>query len=101
MYNEEPQPIYSLISGVVLTGTGWHAELSNASQDAWYNPISILPLDHPYNEQYHLHAYSCKFLPEEQNTDGQSPLLGYVLDEFGVYGPRDKDGKINTNDQLD
>ena len=105
VYNEEPQPINSLITGVVLTGTVWHAEIANASQDAWYNPISILPMDqcfaHPYSEQYHLHAYSWKCLPDEQNTDGQSPLLGYALDGFGVYGPRDKDGKIITNDQLD
>ena len=104
VYNEKPSPINYLILGVTLTGTVWHAEIANASQDAWYNPISILPLDecfgHPYSEQYHLHAYSWKCLLC-QNEEGPSPLLGYALDGFGIYGPYDKDGNIITNDQLD
>jgi hypothetical protein len=102
-YKNEPQPINSLIMGVSLTGTVWHAEVANASQDAWYNPISILPLDecfgHPYTEQYHLHAYSWKCW--ESDDEGPSPLLGYALDGYGIYGPRDKDGKMITNEQLD
>jgi hypothetical protein len=103
-YNETPQPINYLITGVTLTGTVWHAEVANASQDAWYNPISILPLDecfgHPYSEQYHLHAYSWKCLLCKDEK-GPSPLLGYALDGFGIYGPLDKDGNIITNEQLD
>jgi hypothetical protein len=103
-YNDTPQPINYLIIGVTLTGTVWHAEIANASKDAWYNPISILPLDecfgHPYSEQYHLHAYSWKCLLC-QKEKGPSPLLGYALDGFGIYGPLDKDGNMITNDQLD
>ena len=71
---------------------------------AWANPISILPLDqcfgHPYSQQYHLHAYSWKCFPN-QGTTGQSPLFGYALDGFGIYGPRGADGKEITNAQLD
>ena len=106
IYNEIPQPINYLILGVTLTGTVWHAEIANASSEAWYNPISILPMDecfgHPYSEQYHLHAYSwkCLLCQTEKNEKG-SPLLGYALDGFGIYGPYDKDGNIITNDQLD
>jgi len=103
-YNNEPQPINSLIIGVTLTGTVWHAEIANASDNSWYNPISILPLDecfgHPYSEQYHLHAYSWKCLTN-QCSETPSPLLGYALDGFGIYGPLDKDGKMITNEQLD
>ena len=103
-YLATPQPIQYLILGVTLTGTVWHAEIANASSAAWYNPISILPLDqcygHPYSQQYHLHAYSWKCLPN-QGTTGQSPLLGYALDGFGIYGPRGADGKEITNAQLD
>lgn len=54
-YSDAPQPINSLIIGVTLTGTVWHAEIANASDGEWYNPISILPLDqcfgHPYSKQ--------------------------------------------------
>ena len=31
----------------------------------------------------------------------QSPLLGYALDGFGIYGPLGADGKPITNAQLD
>ena len=100
----EPQPIDALVVGVALTGTVWHAEIANASSTAWYNPISILPLDqcfgHPYSQQYHLHAYSWKCFPNQGN-EGHSPLFGYALDGFGIYGPRGTDGKEVTNSQLD
>jgi len=104
-YNETPGPINYLILGVTLTGTVWHAEIANA-YSGWYNPISILPLDecfgHPYAEQYHLHAYSWKcLLSETEKNVYPSPLVGYALDGFGIYGPYDKDGNIITNDQLD
>jgi hypothetical protein len=103
-YLATPQPIQYLITGVTLTGTVWHAEIANASSNAWYNPISILPLDgcygHPYSQQYHLHAFSWKCFPN-QGTSGQSPLVGYALDGFGIYGPRGADGKEITNAQLD
>ena len=103
-YLATPQPIQYLITGVTLTGTVWHAEIANGSSTAWYNPISILPLDqcfgHPYSQQYHLHAYSWKCFPN-QGLIGQSPLFGYALDGFGIYGPRGVDGKEITNAQLD
>ena len=103
-YLDTPQPIQYLITGVTLTGTVWHAEIANANATAWYNPISILPLDqcfgHPYSQQYHLHAFSWKCFPN-QGATGPSPLFGYALDGFGIYGPRGADGKDITNAQLD
>ena len=30
-----------------------------------------------------------------------SPLVGYALDGFGIYGPRGADGKLVTNADLD
>ena len=105
-YNEIPQAINYLILGFTFTGTVWHAEVANDASNNWYNPISVLPMDecfaHPYTEQYHLHAYSwgC-LLNETEKNIYPSPLLGYALDGFGIYGPNDKDGNIITNDQLD
>jgi hypothetical protein len=100
----KPVAIAALPIGVTLTGTVWHAEIANASNVAWYPPASILPVDkcwgHPYAQQYHLHGYSWKCFPN-QGTTGHSPLFGYALDGYGIYGPRGDDGKMVTNDQLD
>lgn len=105
-YNKMPEPINYLIIGVTFTGTVWHVEVAAANNTDWYNPISILPTDeafgHPFNEQYHLHAYSWKtLLKESEKNVYPSPLLGYALDGFGIYGPYDKDGNIIMNAQLD
>ncbi|WP_216256222.1 YHYH protein [Polynucleobacter sp. AP-Melu-500A-A1] len=97
-------PINSLIVGITLTGAVWHAEVANDATGNWYNPTNALPLDqcwgHPYNQQYHLHGYSWKCFPN-QGTSGPSPLFGYALDGFGIYGPRGEDGQMVTNAQLD
>ena len=104
-YLSTPQPIKYLILGITYTGIPWHAEIANASATAWYNPISILPLDscfgHPYSQQYHYHAYSWRCLPNQQAASGPSPLAGWALDGFGIYGPRGADGRLITNAQLD
>jgi hypothetical protein len=98
-----PGPISSLITGIALAGTVWHAELANSST-SWYNPSSALPLDqcwgHPYNKQYHIHGYSWKCFPNQGNS-GPSPIFGYALDGYGIYGPRGEDGQMITNKQLD
>jgi hypothetical protein len=103
-YLTTPQSIDYLAIGVALTGALWHVELANLSATVFTNPISILPLDqcfgHPYSQQYHYHAYSWKCFPN-QGTTGQSPLFGYAMDGFGIYGPRGADGKEITNAQLD
>jgi len=97
-------PINSLIVGITLTGTVWHVEVANDASGNWYSPINALPTDqcfgHPYSQQYHLHGYSWKCFPN-QGTSGPSPLFGYALDGFGIYGPRGEDGNMITNAQLD
>jgi hypothetical protein len=98
-----PGPISSLIVGISIYGAPWHLEMAN-STTSWYNPSSALPLDqcwgHPYNKQYHIHGYSWKCFPN-QGSSGPSPLFGYALDGYGIYGPRGEDGQMITNAQLD
>ena len=97
-------PINSLIIGITLTGAAWHVELANDSSGNWYNPTNALPHDqcfgHPYAQQYHHHGYSWKCFPN-QGTSGHSPVFGYALDGFGIFGPRGVDGKMVTNAELD
>jgi hypothetical protein len=105
--NATPSCIPALPTGVTLTGAVWHVEMAPDSQGHLYSPDSVLPLDtcqgHPYMGQYHYHGYSWKCFPKAlQGTNGkQSPLMGYAIDGFGVYGPRGADGKVLTNAQLD
>lgn len=97
-------PINSLISGIALTGAPWHIEKANDSTGNYYSPINALPTDacfgHPYNQQYHYHAYSWKCFPN-QGTTGQSPVFGFALDGFPITGPRGPDGNEWTNADLD
>ena len=99
-----PTCIAGLMTGVALTGAAWHVEMAPDAQLNVYDPNAALPTDrcfgHPYAEQYHYHGFSWKCM--DQGTAGkQSPLVGYALDGFGIYGPRGADGKPITNAQLD
>jgi hypothetical protein len=97
-------PINSLIVGFALTGAPWHIEKANDSSGNYYSPINALPNDacfgHPYNQQYHYHAFSWKCF--DQGTSGQqSPVYGFALDGFPITGPRGPDGNEWTNADLD
>ena len=70
------------------------------------DPSDALPLDlcfgHPYYGQYHYHLYSWKCFPNQGLDPTQhSPLYGYAMDGFGIYGPRSLQGKLVTNAELD
>lgn len=99
-----PNCIAGLMTGVALTGAAWHVEMAPDSLLNVYDPNAALPSDrcfgHPYATEYHYHGYSWKCM--DQGTPGEpSPLLGYAMDGFGIYGPRGADGKPITNAQLD
>ena len=101
---ENPSCFTQIMFGVALNGATFHAEVAPDSLGNVYDPNAALPTDscfgHPYAEQYHYHGYSWKCL-DQGNPGEPSPLVGYALDGFGIYGPRDADGKLVTNDQLD
>src|SRR5262249_17759606 len=104
--NAKPSCVHSIFIGVVSqTGGAWHAEIAPDKQLRLHDPISALPLHecwgHPYMEQYHYHAYSWKCFPNQGMAGEHSPLFGYAIDGFGVFGPRGEDGKLVTNDDLD
>ena len=92
------------MTGVSLTGAAWHLEIAPDSKLNVYDPNAALPTDrcfgHPYATEYHYHGYSWKCM-DQGEAGKQSPLLGYALDGFGIYGPRGADGKPITNAQLD
>jgi YHYH protein len=104
--NADPTCVHWIFEGVVSqTGGAWHAEIAPDSSLKLHDPISALPLDecwgHPYLKQYHYHAYSWKCFPNQGESGQHSPLFGYAIDGFGVFGPRGESGKLVTNDDLD
>ncbi len=104
--NATPSCVSSIFMGVVSqTGGAWHAEIAPDSQLKLHDPLTALPLDecfgHPYNTQYHYHAYSWKCFPNQGDPSQHSPLFGYAIDGFGVYGPRGENGVPVTNADLD
>jgi hypothetical protein len=95
----------SLVTGVALSGGAWHFEMAPDSQLNLYDPNAALATDncsgHPYMMQYHYHGYSWKCFKNQGDVGKHSPLFGYAIDGFGIYGPRGDDGKMVKNADLD
>jgi len=104
--NASPTCINHLTVGIVTqTGAAWHAEVAPNSQLQIFDPNAALPTDrcwgHPYAGMYHYHGYSWKCFPNPGAAGKPSPLYGYAIDGFGVYGPFNENGKLIHNSQLD
>jgi hypothetical protein len=56
---------------------------------------------HPYATQYHYHGASWTCFSSNNKAGEHSPLVGYAIDGFGVYGINGVDGKPVTNQDLD
>jgi hypothetical protein len=57
---------------------------------------------HPQQSSvYHYHSASECVLDALDSGTGQSKLIGYALDGFGIYGPRDENGDELTSEDLD
>lgn len=85
--------------GVYLNGVEFFNALDAGGRDAVAYEIQDQCMGHPQQEGvYHYHGLSpCLNLGDPSGT---SPLLGYALDGFGIYGPY-QDGKWLHNEDLD
>lgn len=108
-----------LTTGIALSGATYHVGLAGYNQTSLLDrkapvgdPNAVFPLDrcfgHPYRGQYHYHgpSWACfDMIPSLRkaldNTHAQSPVLGYAIDGFGIYGPRGSGGRMLTNKDLD
>ena len=96
-----PSCLGDITIGVALTGATFHDSVSVEFKD----PQVELPLDQCFGHpdpfgRYHYHAPAFPCFAQG-NRHGPSPLVGYALDGFGIYGPRGTDGRPVTNAQLD
>lgn len=100
----------TLITAVSLNGDTFHVNIATTNGMDAVDPIEVLPLDsnwgHPYSTQYHRHSWIWK-LSNQGSSTTHSPLIGYSLDGFGIYGPRGttendgNNGTLVTNADLD
>ena len=86
--------------GIALSGGVFFNALDADKRDAVANEIFDACEGHPQRQgQYHYHHNSPCF--DHGKEDEHSPLLGYALDGFGIYGSRGEKGKVLTNNELD
>jgi len=86
--------------GIALTGGVFFNALDAPGRDAVANEVFDLCEGHPQRRGlYHYHHASPCF--EQGLDDRHSPLVGYALDGFGIYGLRGEAGVLLTNDDLD
>jgi ribonuclease BN (tRNA processing enzyme) len=86
--------------GVALSGAVFFNALDAPGRDAVANEIFDKCEGHPErNGRYHYHHYSPCF--DHGDANNHSPLIGYALDGFALYGPRGDNGAYLANDQLD
>ncbi len=89
--------------GISLTGSVIYHGASTLGNDAAAHEILDRFGGHSDGtETYHYH-YPSKDLqdhvhPEEE---GHSPLMGYMIDGFGIYGPKGEDGQVLWSVDLD
>lgn len=85
--------------GVTISGTVIFNGLDAENRDAVAHETQDSCQGHPERSgAYHYHSLST-CIPDTES--GQSTLMGYALDGFGIYGPRDANGNILTNADLD
>ncbi len=85
--------------GVTLSGSVIFNALDAENRDALAHETQDSCQGHPERSgAYHYHSLST-CIPDTES--GQSALMGYALDGFGIYGSRAADGTILTNADLD
>lgn len=87
-------------AGVTTDGVALLDGFDANGRDAGANEVQDACNGHPNALGYHRHAMPFCLLARDTGT-GQSALLGYALDGFGIYGPRGANGKVLTNADLD
>lgn len=86
--------------GISIDGVVINNALDARGRDAAATEIQDACQGHPHvGGVYHYHGYSLCL--EDQNVTGQSAMIGWALDGFGIYGPYDENGHVLTSADLD
>ena len=87
--------------GVAKTGVPLFSAFDAAGNDAPAHEVQDRCEGHPQmTGQYHFHSLS-SCVGDERGDGGHSPLIGWALDGFGIYGQYGKGGEQMTTAKLD
>lgn len=87
--------------GVLLNGAVLFNALDAPGRDAVAHETQDACQGHPQEGGvYHHHNVPNCLLATDQGP-GASKLLGYAIDGFGIYGPRDENGRVLSSADLD
>jgi hypothetical protein len=87
--------------GILLTGSVLFNALDAPGRDAVAHETQDACQGHPQmSGSYHYHNLTT-CLPDAQTGTGHSPLMGYSLDGFGIFGRHGEGGKMLMSADLD
>ena len=88
--------------GILKSGVALFNAVDAGGRDAEVYEVQDSCDGHPQNAGlYHYHSGSSCVLNTLDNGTGQSKLIGWAFDGFGIYGPRDAKGNELTSADLD
>lgn len=88
------------VVGILLTGVALFSALDAPGRDAVAHETQDSCSGHPQQRGvYHYHSLT-NCMDDKPGPDGNSPLVGYALDGFGIYG-RYENGQPLSTAQLD
>ena len=88
-------------AGILLTGSALFNAFDANGADAPAHELQDSCDGHPQNTGiYHYHSLS-DCVDDNEPGQGHSPLVGYALDGFGIYGYHGENGEVLTNADLD
>ena len=88
--------------GILVTGVVLFNALDAPGRDAVAHEVQDSCQGHPQSGGvYHNHNVPDCLLEKYDTGTGHSALVGYLVDGFGIYGPRGEDGEALSSEDLD
>jgi hypothetical protein len=100
---QSPSCVFFGPSGISLSGSAIYHGASTLGNDAAAHEMLDRFGGHTDGtERYHYHFPSQDLQDHiHPHESGHSPLMGYMLDGFGIYGPYGENGELLSSDDLD
>ncbi|MDF2179809.1 YHYH protein [Aliiglaciecola sp. CAU 1673] len=101
--SEQPLCVGFGATGISLTGAAiYHGSSTLGTDAAAFEILDACGGHADGTSTYHYHYMSQCVLDElDPDNGGHSALMGYIMDGFGIFGPRGEDGEVLSSADLD